>query len=370
MRVVYLADAPYIHTKRWVEHFAAVGWEAHVISFRPATIPGATVHYVDGLERIGKARYLAHARRVRCLVHDLEPDLLHAMHLTSYGFLAGMCSSHPKLTSVWGRDVMAVAASTPWHTFLTRYALSKADHVTATGPRLAEATLRYTPPGKPVTVVPYGIDLDRFRPRDPRPATRDTLTIGAVARLSPEKGLDVLIDAAAKLIAQGRDLRVLLVGDGPERSRLVHRAARLGIADRVEFRGDVPHDRVPDVLSEMDIFAMPSREEGFGVAALEASAMQLPVVASDTHGIPDAVEHEGTGILVAPNDVVALANAIACLTGDLTLRERLGRQGRAFVEERYRWQDNAAQMERLYHHLIASFTGGAARATVPGTDIP
>jgi L-malate glycosyltransferase len=370
MRVVYLADAPYVHTRRWVQHFVAAGWDAHLISFRPAEIPGATVHYVDGLERIGKARYLAHARRVRRLVRELRPDLLHSLHLTSYGFLAGVSGVHPNIASVWGRDVMAVASSMPWYGFLTRYALSKADHVTATGPRLAEATLRYTPAGKPVTVVPYGIDLERFRPIDPRPATRDPIVIGAVARLSPEKGLDVLLDASMMLSKKGTDLRVVLVGHGPERSKLERKATKLGIAERVEFRGDVPHNHVPDVLAELDIFAMPSREEGFGVAALEASAMQLPVVASDTHGIPDAVEHERTGLLVPPNDATALAEAIARLAGDPALRERLGRQGRAFVEERYRWQDNSKQMERLYQHVIASFTGGAARATVPETDVP
>ena len=89
MRVVYLADAPYIHTRRWVQHFARLGWDAHVISFRPAKIDGATVHYVDGFETIGKARYVVHARRVRSLIEALKPDLLHALHLTSYGFLAG-----------------------------------------------------------------------------------------------------------------------------------------------------------------------------------------------------------------------------------------------------------------------------------------
>jgi phosphatidylinositol alpha-1,6-mannosyltransferase len=191
-----------------------------------------------------------------------------------------------------------------------------------------------------------------------------------VARLSPEKGLDVLLDAMSVLARSGSELRLVLAGDGPERSKLERQAVKLGIAERVEFRGDVAHDLVPNVLRELDIFAMPSREEGFGVAAIEASATQLPVVASDTHGIPDAVQHGRTGLLVPPNDAGALAEAIARLSSDPELRERLGRQGRAFVEEHYRWQDNAAQMKRLYQDLVASFTEGAPRATLPKTDVP
>ncbi len=365
MRVVYLADAPYIHTRRWVEHFARAGWEAHVVSFRPSQVEGAQVHYIDELERLGRLRYLLHARRVRRLVRDLKPDLLHALHLTSYGFLAALCNVRPTLTSVWGTDVLEAPGWSPLHLFVTRYALARADHITATGLRLANATLRYTPRSKPVTVVPYGVDLARFQPTA-RNGTRPTeVVVGAVARLSHEKGLDLLLRAAARLIERGTPLRVVLAGDGPRRRHLERLAERLGLTGCVDFRGEVPHEQVPAVLAELDIFVMPSRAEGFGVAALEAQAMELPVVASRVHGIPDVVEDSRTGLLVRPGDVEALAAALGRLAGDADLRSAMGRAGRAFVQERYRWEENAAQMERLYHHLLPPFTEGAGRATVP-----
>jgi glycosyltransferase involved in cell wall biosynthesis len=117
----------------------------------------------------------------------------------------------------------------------------------------------------------------------------------------------------------------------------------------------VAHEQVPDVLGELDIFAMPSTAEGFGVAALEAQAMELPVVASRVHGIPDVVQHERTGILVTPGDDDRLAAAIRRLVEDKELRRELGQAGREFVEERYRWQDNASVMERLYGYLAGPF---------------
>jgi glycosyltransferase involved in cell wall biosynthesis len=365
MRVVYLADAPYVHTRRWVEHFAGAGWDVHVVSFRPAEIDGARVHYVDGFERLGRARYLLHARRVRRLVRDLEPDLLHAMHLTSYGFLAALSGFRPVLSSVWGTDILEAPGWSPLHNLLTRHALAKADHITATGLRLANATLRYAPPRKPVTVVPYGVDLARFRPPARNGARPEDVVVGAVARLSLEKGLDLLLRAAARLMDGGTPLRVVLAGDGPLRAKLTRLAKQLGMTERVDFRGEVPHDQVPSVLAELDIFVMPSRAEGFGVAALEAQAMELPVVASRVHGIPDVVEDGRTGLLVPPGDEQALAEAIGRLAGDAGLRAAIGRAGRTLVQERYRWQENAAQMERLYHHLLEASAGGAARATVP-----
>jgi glycosyltransferase involved in cell wall biosynthesis len=122
----------------------------------------------------------------------------------------------------------------------------------------------------------------------------------------------------------------------------------------VDFRGEVPHERVPAVLAEFDIFALPSRAEGFGVAALEAQAMELPVVATRVHGIPDVVEDGVSGLLTPPRDPAALADAIARLAADAELRAAMGRAGRALVESRYRWEENTAQMERLYRSLLAS----------------
>jgi glycosyltransferase involved in cell wall biosynthesis len=349
MRVVYLADAPYVHTRRWVRHFAERGWEAHVISFRPAEIEGATVHYIGGYESIGKARYLLRASRVSSLIARLQPQLVHALHLTSYGFLAGRSRFQPSIVSVWGTDVLEAPSLSPFHRWLTRQALARAGAVTATGLRLAEATLAHTPPRKPVAVIPYGIDLERFAfvPRE----DRTPVTVGAVSRLSPEKGLEYLLRAVAALRDRGLALHVVLAGDGPSRGELEALARELRLD--VEFLGEVAHEAVPDVLRRLDIFAMPSTWEGFGVSALEASATGLPVVASDVHGIPDVVRDGVTGLLVPPRDVEALADAIARLANDAVLRREMGAAGRAFVEENYRWQDNAALMERLYAEMVA-----------------
>lgn len=352
MRVVFLADAPYVHTRRWVTHFAERGWETHVVSFRPAEIPGATVHYVDGLERTGKARYLVHARRVSRLVRELRPDVLHALHLTSYGFLAGLTGCHPAIVSVWGTDVLEAPHLTPVHRWLTRRALARADAITATGLRLAEATLPWAPPAKPVAVIPYGADLERFAPAASSPP-RDRVVVGAVARLSPEKGFDHLLQALALLRDRGVRAELRLAGDGPSRAALEKRAAALNLGGHVRFLGEVPHEAVPEILRDLDIFAIPSTWEGFGVAAVEAAACALPVVGSNIHGIPDVVQDGETGLLVPPADPSALAAALEALIADPARRGRMGVAGRALVEREYDWAKNAAQMERLYELACA-----------------
>ncbi|MGD0766425.1 MAG: glycosyltransferase [Dehalococcoidia bacterium] len=350
MRICYLADAPYIHSRRWVEHFSRLGWETHVISFRPAEITGSHVHYVGGWERLGKLRYLIHARRVRRLIRELAPDLVHALHLTSYGFLAALADVHPCVVSVWGTDILQAPRLTPFHWAITRYALSRADRVTATGMRLAEATMRYVPAGKEVAVIPYGVDLEQFRPEGR--SHREELVVGSVGRLSPEKGLKYLMQAMAEVVRREPRARLLLAGDGPERGRLRRLAVKLGLQERTDFLGEIAHEQVPATLARVDVFAMPSTYEGFGVAALEAEAMEVPVVASAIYGIPDVVEDGVSGLLVPPKDVAALSRAILRLLADEEVRRRMGVAARAFVAERYSWQENARQMEALYQELL------------------
>ncbi len=353
MKVVYLADAPYPHTWRWVEHFRAAGVQCEVISFRPWDIPGIPVHYVNGGEALGKARYLLHARRVKNLIRSLQPDLVHALHLTSYGFLGALSAFHPFVVSVWGTDVLEAPGLTPFHRWLTRYALARADTVTATGLHLATETTRYTPDGAPVTVVPYGVDLERFAPRGK--SVSDHVVIGTVSRLSSEKGIRYLIEAFEQLRElYGGAVSLRIAGDGPERSRLEATVQRLSLESSVQFRGWVEHADVPTFLDELDVFVMPSTWEGFGVAAAEASAAGLPVVATNVYGIPDVVIDGETGLLVPPKDPGALARSVSLLVRDAQLRAKLGEAGRAYVARHYDWTENARQMASIYERLLAN----------------
>ena len=352
MKVVYLADAPYIHTRRWIEHSVSQGIETDVISFRPAEIPGARVHYIDGAEQLGKARYLIHARRVRRLVRSLNPDIVHALHLTSYGFLGALAGFSPLVISVWGTDILEAPHLTPIHKWLTRYSLRRADLITATGLHLATETTRYAPRGVPVQVVPYGVDLEKFQPL-PRDSD-DPVTIGTASRLSSEKGQRYLLEAFATLRRKyGSQIQLRIAGDGPEEQHLKSLALKLGIAESVDFAGWIDHSALPKFLQGLDIFALPSTYEGFGVAAAEAASMKLAVVASNVYGVPDIVRDGKTGILVPARDSHALAAALSRLVEDVPRRLDMGEAGREAVAAQYDWRDNTAKMDSTYERLLA-----------------
>lgn len=207
-------------------------------------------------------------------------------------------------------------------------------------------------------VIPNGIDLASFRSaRRERDESRarlgyaaDAFVVGAVARCDRRKGLDVLIEAAASASASVPSLRLLLVGDGPERSRLHAQAAARGLESRVTFAGR--RSDVRPFLAAMDLFAAPSRTEGQGVALIEALACGLPVVGSRVGGIPEVVPEGRCGLLVAPGAPEALATAIAALARDPDRRAAMAGEASRHAE-RYALSEGVARLARLYDELLA-----------------
>ncbi len=210
-------------------------------------------------------------------------------------------------------------------------------------------------PAGRIAVIPNGIDLDLFDPsrfaRTPA-LPEDSITIGSVGRLGIQKGHSILLDAASAILASFPRLRIEIVGEGPLRGNLEAQARRLGIEDRLHLRGSVPHDEMPAILSGWDLLVMPSRWEGFGIAAAEAMAMERAVVASAVEGMAELIQDGVSGALVPPNQPDALAGAVIRLLDDDDRRRSIGRAGRRRVREHYSIGAAAARLEQLYDSIL------------------
>jgi len=145
---------------------------------------------------------------------------------------------------------------------------------------------------------------------------------------------------------------VVLVGDGPERPGLERLVARLRLTRRVHFLGFVPHEQVAGLLGAADVLAMPSRYEELGTALVEGMQAGLPIVASDTGGIPQVIEHGRTGLLVPPGDPEALAAALTRIIHDRTLAARLGNAA-SREAAKYDWSDLARRVLGVYETVLA-----------------
>jgi glycosyltransferase involved in cell wall biosynthesis len=351
MRICLLADAQSVHTRRWLGFLSRRGHELDIISFRPAASPAGRIHAFGWGRRLGKLRYLLYLGQIRRLVRRLDPQIVHAHHATSYGLAGALADHHPFLIHTWGRDVLDFPRYWAYRRLL-HFNLGRADVITCTSQVMARAVRQFTDPETPIHVVPFGVDLGQFRPRSAPRSPAAPLIIGLVKSLERLYGIEVLLRAFCALPAEKFDLGLLIVGDGTQRPALESLVRELGIGARTRFAGRVPHDQVIRYLHQMDVFVLPSLQESFGVAAVEASAAGLPVIASNVGGVSEIVLDGETGFLVPPNDVGALVERLVQLIADPTLRSRMGQAGRAFVRAHYDWQANTAQMERVYRSLV------------------
>lgn len=208
--------------------------------------------------------------------------------------------------------------------------------------------------------LPPGVDEKTFHPDSGGDRVRarlgltDRPVVVCVSRLVPRKGQDTLILAMPAILAEVPDAVLLIVGGGPYAGELKKLAADTGVLDSVRFTGPVPWEELPAHYGAGDVFAMPCRTrrggldvEGLGIVYLEASATGLPVVAGDSGGAPDAVLDGETGWVVRGGSAEESAERIVALLGDAELRRRMGERGRAWVEEKWRWDLLAERLREL-----------------------
>ncbi len=305
--------------------------------------------------------------RARPILAELRPTVLHTHTSGALLYLgpaapAGVPVLHTEHGDAVGRGVgwwAKLKARGVWH-----QAAKSADLFCGVSADIVRSAGRWgtVPKGK-LDVVLNGIDTERYA-TESRTAARqwlglspDARVIGTVGRLNEVKRQDLLLRGVAQLGGEFADVRVVLVGDGPERPALERLATELGLNERVTFAG---YQSAPEqFLPAFDLFALTSRNEGLPLALLEAWASGVPVVASAVGGVPKAVAHERTGLLFPSGDVRALADALRQLLSDPAAAVRMGEAGRAEVRASYSLARMAAEYDTRYRQLIRA-RGGVA----------
>lgn len=351
--VALLAPASSTHVVNWCNTLAERGWKVVCLSLSP---PIADAYHpsieVDELKPGGAAGSLLSAHQARRKLNLLRPSVVHAHYATTYGLLARQ-AGRPYILSVWGSDVFEFPAKSPWHRRLVASNLAAAAIVCATSQVMARQVLSLASSLTDVEVTPFGVDTRRFFPA--RERRSGDFVLGTVKALYPCYGIDVLIRAFGYLrgiVAGEVNTQLHIVGRGPEEPSLRRLVKDLGLNNHVIFTGHIPNTEVPNVLRRFDVFACLSRDESFGVAALEASSCALPVVATAVGGLPEVVRDGQTGFLVPRDNPEAAGDAVLALLNDRELARKFGTQGRAMVEAAFSKEAAAARMESVYSRFV------------------
>lgn len=313
-----------------------------------------------GAARLVAPLYLLAARRA--LRRELAGgawDLVHAHWVVPNGVAAAPAGRRlPLVIGLHGSDVFL--AERAWARPLVARALDRTRVLTSCSPELARRVEAIGFDAAATRVIPYGVDVALFRPDPSRRAIwRQRLGVPdsaplllGVGRMAAKKGFQVLVEALPALLGAVPDAHVVLAGSGDLLDSLRRGAAPFG--ERVHFPGAVLHDELPDLYRAADLFVLPAvhdragNVDGLPNVILEAMASGLPVVASAISGIPIAVAHGETGLLVAEGDRAELATALGALAADPDRRRALGAAGRRRAEAELTWDAVAGRYRDAY----------------------
>ncbi len=258
------------------------------------------------------------------------------------------------ITTLHGTDITLVG-NDPNYLPTTRFGIEKSDAVTAVSESLKRDTIAQFDTGTPIEVVPNFIDPARYESARLQPGARAWAEPGErvlvhVSNFRPVKRVLDIVRVYERLRVQGLPVRLLLVGDGPERPKIEAYCRYNDLCDTVTFIGGA--EVIEDLLAGADLFLLPSETESFGLAALEALGCEVPVIATRVGGLPEVVDDGRTGYLLPVGDVEGLAEAASRLLTDEPLRQSFGREGRRLALERFAEDKIVARYREVYRRVL------------------
>lgn len=345
------------------------GHEVHFVTYaQPFRLPhfmeGVFFHEVE-VPHYPLFEYAPYDLALAAMMHEvtLEQglDLLHVHyaipHATSAWIAQQMLVGKrdlPFITTLHGTDITLVGQERSFEA-ITRFSIARSNGITAVSSYLKNETVRsFGVPEEDITVIPNFVDPAIYN-REIYPCHRAKLTqpgeklIMHISNFRPVKRVRDVVRIFHRLQAS-MPARLVLIGDGPERSSAAEEAASLGIADRVTFLGKL--ESVAELLACADLFLLPSKSESFGLVALEAMASGTPVIASDAAGLPEVIDNGETGFLAPVGDVEGMADAALHLLGDPERWTRFSHAARRVAVERFGVDRVVPAYENYYEKVM------------------
>ena len=354
MKILLLADAAHIHTHKWASYLASRGHELEIISFRPATLDYARVHYIDtGAVRTegGNWHYLLGLPAARRCILQMAPDFLFCHYLSSYGLIGALLkSSFPLVIRLQGTDILVTPDRSPLYRLMARYALARSDLIMVAAAHMKQRVQQLVGVSKRIIVMPIGADLQKFNQAGPSKCKKFTCISNR--RLDKNSNIDLLLEAIARIRQVQSGVHLTIVGDGPLKSDLESIVHRLDLSSWVTFLGQVPNDAMPDLLRKHFLYLSATSSDGTSNSLLEAMACGTFPIVSDIPANQPWISSGINGFLVPLNRPDLLAQRIleAFESPQLILRARPINWG--IVKERGNYLLNMERAEQAVGQLL------------------
>lgn len=352
---------------------AGRGHRVHLLSGEtPARLheyqPGLALHRVEtpSYPLFREPQYiLSLANKIVQVSRDEKLDIVHAHYAIPHATAAYLAkqilaSTHPNavpriLTTLHGTDITLLGSDRSYSEAVA-FCIEQSDGVTAVSESLKKDTYRELRVARDIRVIPNFVDCHVYRRRDVGTIRSQLAPLGYkviihVSNFRPVKRVTAVVDVFAR-VRRLCPTKLIAVGDGPDLRDAMRLAQELGVADDVQFVGE--QDQVVPLLSAADVFLLPSAQESFGLAALEAMACEVPVVATRVGGLPEVIEAGINGFLHEPEDLEGMSASILRLLTDDALHARFAAAARRWAEERYCESKIVPIYERYYQEVLGT----------------
>ena len=362
MNLLLLSDANSIHTQKWVFSLVKRGFNIRLFSLFKPNKPiyklynnlGVKIYSADLRQKVWNLRnpniskflYISTLPKLKRIVKEFSPDIIHAHYASSYGILSYLLQFKPSIISVWGSDLYDFPNRNYFNKWLLMKAIKSADSVCSTSNAMREIILTDFK-REECYLTPFGVDINKFTPIK---ANHDSFTVGTIKSIERHNGIDIIIDAAKILVHDLNlsDIQFLIVGKGELLEKMKEKCRKYNLDKNIRFTGYIPHKDIVKYFQKLSVFVAVSTRESFGVSILEAASCGIPSITSNVGGLPEVNENLKTGYLIEANNGEILSEKIIKLYNNDKLRKEMGKKARKRVLDKFDWNQNLEKMITIY----------------------
>lgn len=360
-KILFLADANAIHTKRWVKWFSDNNYEVHLASLNEKRLDGYGKIPITNLwsykfdnnifERFLKLPFIFY--RLKKLIKTFKPDVVHAHSLGGYSFIGAITAPHKLVVTPWGSDINYHMKNSKVYALMGNYSLKTAQMVTTDAdflvPELQSIGIRTDK----IVTHSFGTDTKIFSPsKKGHYKKTNTINIISSRTLHPVHDVVTFVEAMPFVLEKHPDVRFTILADGSEMQKISDRCKDLGIEDLVHFPGFLDEHEIADHFKNADIYVSTSvNDAGLASSTAEAMASSLPVVHTNVSDNEKWVSDNDGGFCFAPGDYKTLAKQICKLIDCQTLRENFGQRNRDIIVDYYNLDTEMGKIADVYRRL-------------------
>lgn len=356
MKICFLGDAGSIHTRRWIEFFRDIGHEVYLISFRQADISGVKLYYIGDSISIdsdgGNASYLKKVFTIKNIIKEIKPDIINAHYLTSYGFIGSLVKGKiPFVVSTWGTDILVTPKKNKAYKLLTEYVLKKCDLVTSDSDYMSEEIVKLKANKNKVLTVPMGVSLSDFNSTNEEKAREKVFL--SMRTLCENSNIECILDAFKLVLEKYNDSKLIITNSGSSEKDILTYIKKLGIEDKVDFRGFINRQQLFRILNDGLTFVSIPTSDSTSVTLLESMLSGTFPIVSDLPANREWIDDEINGLILSKFDSVELSKLMIRTIEDKELIKSAQKINKQIIEERAIWEDNMKIVLNSYNKILS-----------------